>query len=153
MPIYFAYGANMDVAGMATRCPHSRALGVGRLERHRLAVMPNGWGNVVPDPRSRVHGVLWDLAFADVRALDRFEDVGRGLYRKIVLPILKSGGGATRALVYVGRGDGGAPRPEYLETIVAAARHWRLPAPYIDEISRLGRPASSAAKERAKALR
>ncbi|HEY6732614.1 MAG TPA: gamma-glutamylcyclotransferase, partial [Roseiarcus sp.] len=28
MPLYFAYGSNMDVAAMARRCPRSKALGL-----------------------------------------------------------------------------------------------------------------------------
>lgn len=137
MPLYFAYGANMDVAAMARRCPRSHALGVARLPRHRFAIMPNGWGNVTPDARHSVHGVLWDLALADVRALDAFEDVGRGLYRKIVLPVLKAHGGSVRALVYIGKGEGGLPRPEYIEAILNSALHWKLPASYIAEIAKL----------------
>ncbi len=43
MPLYFAYGANMDVEDMARRCPRSRPLGVARLMRHRLAIMREGW--------------------------------------------------------------------------------------------------------------
>ncbi len=33
MPLYFAYGANMDVAAMAKRCPSSKPLGLARLPR------------------------------------------------------------------------------------------------------------------------
>ena len=43
MPLYFAYGSNMSVEAMARRCPRSKALGLARLERHRLAVMREGW--------------------------------------------------------------------------------------------------------------
>ncbi|HEX8418365.1 MAG TPA: gamma-glutamylcyclotransferase, partial [Methylobacterium sp.] len=35
MPLYFAYGANMDAGAMALRCPASRLIGQGRLHRHR----------------------------------------------------------------------------------------------------------------------
>ena len=43
---------------MARRCPRSKALGLARLERHRLAVMREGWLTAVRDPSSAVHGVL-----------------------------------------------------------------------------------------------
>ena len=43
MPLYFAYGSNMNVDAMARRCPRSKALGLARLERRRLAVMREGW--------------------------------------------------------------------------------------------------------------
>ena len=105
MPLYFAYGANMDVAGMAARCPRSKPLGLAKLMRHRLAVMREGWLTATRDPRSSVHGVLWDLALADVAALDRFEGLGEGLYAKAVQPVLTPGG-PKRALVYFGANAG-----------------------------------------------
>ena len=52
MPLYFAYGANMDVAAMARRCPRSKPLGLARLMRHRLAVMREGWLTASRDPRA-----------------------------------------------------------------------------------------------------
>ena len=82
MPLYFAYGSNMDVSAMARRCPRSKALGLARLERHRLAVMREGWLTAVRDPASAAHGVLWDLALSDIAALDRYEGVSQGLYAK-----------------------------------------------------------------------
>jgi hypothetical protein len=30
MPLYFAYGSNMDAAAMRSRCPNSAALGTAR---------------------------------------------------------------------------------------------------------------------------
>jgi gamma-glutamylcyclotransferase (GGCT)/AIG2-like uncharacterized protein YtfP len=139
MPIYFAYGANMDRAAMAERCPRSTPIGLARLARHTFAIMPNGWGNVAPAPGKTAHGVLWNLDFRDVPALDAFEDVDSGLYRKIVKPVVKADGGSVAALIYIGEGEGGRPRPEYLAGVVAAARAWGLPADYVADIERLGR--------------
>ena len=132
MPLYFAYGANMDIAAMALRCPKSRPLGRGRLARHRFFVMEAGWASVAPDPRATVHGVLWELDFADVPALDRYEDVGSGLYRKIVQPVLREPVGSARALVYIGAQTREGPaQPGYLENVIAAARERRLPTTYV----------------------
>ena len=117
----------MDLAGMAERCPLSRPLGRGRLPRHRILVMAEGFASIAPEPRENVHGVLWDLALRDVRALDQFEDVSRGLYKKVQLPVLREPFGSARALVYVGHWTRpGAPAPEYLAGVIAAARHWAL---------------------------
>ena len=88
MPLYFAYGANMDRAAMAERCPRSTPIGPAMLMRHRLAVMREGWLTVARDPRLRVHGVLWELALADMPALDRFEGVAVGLYVKATQPVI-----------------------------------------------------------------
>jgi len=148
MPLYFAYGANMDADAMTRRCPRSKPLGVARLARRRFAIMPNGWGNVVADPRGVVHGVLWDLALADVPALDAFENVATGLYAKVVQPVLKQGGGSARALVYIGQGEGGTPRAEYIGSIITVARAWNLPAAYVRQLEALApRAAGGAAPE------
>ena len=137
MPLYFAYGSNMDCAQMAARCPASAAIGTARLARHRLVTMREGYASVVRDPRRIVWGVLWDLALADIPALDRYERVGGGLYTKRHVAVL-SAAGARRALIYVGRNAGpGLPRPGYLETIVEAARAQGLPAGYVAELEAL----------------
>ena len=73
---------------MARRCPRSKALGLARLERHRLTVMREGWLTAVRDPRSAVHGVLWDLALSDVAALDRYEGLSQGLYAKVTQAVI-----------------------------------------------------------------
>jgi hypothetical protein len=126
MTLYFAYGANMDRAGMAIRCPASRPLGVATLPGWRLAVMREGWLTIRPAPEALTHGVLWDLAETDAPALDDFEDVGGGLYIKQTLPVIAEG--ATAAMVYVGTNDGpGAARGDYLAAVIAAARSWGLP--------------------------
>src|SRR5271165_5382900 len=124
MPLYFAYGSNMSAEAMARRCPRSKALGPARLARHRIAVMREGWLTAVRDPRSSVHGVLWDLALSDVPALDRYE--GR-LYAKISQLVITETA-ARRALVYIGANVGpGTLRPDYLSEVLEAARAWPLP--------------------------
>ena len=132
MPLYFAYGSNMDAAAMARRCPASRPLGAARLARHRLAILQAGYATVERHPRSTVHGVLYDLALADVPALDRYEGIARGLYRKVMQPVLRKGAGPVTALVYVGVGpSGGEPRLGYMKGVIAAAETAGLPAAYI----------------------
>jgi AIG2-like family len=134
MPLYFAYGSNMDGAAMAARCPASRAIGPARLAGHRFAISREGYATVVRDPRRTVWGLLWDIAFADMPALDRYESVASGLYVKLNQPVLAKGG-ARRAVVYVARSAGaGQPRAGYLEGVIAAARAAALPEDYIREI-------------------
>ena len=134
MPLYFAYGANLDTVAMAQRCPRSRVLGPARLARHRFALIKEGFATVVRDPRGMVHGLLYDLAFADIPALDRYEDVAGGLYVKVTQPVLRANGGSARALLYVGRGGEAADahrQPGYLEGVVAAATAVGLPDAYV----------------------
>ena len=111
MPLYFAYGSNMNVEAMARRCPRSKALGLARLERHRLAVMREGWLTTVRDPTSAVHGVLWSLALSDIAALDRHENLSQGLYVKLTQAVIAERG-PKQAIVYFGANSGpGVARP------------------------------------------
>jgi len=134
MPLYFAYGTNMDRAGMRRRCPDARALGTGTLEGWRLLVMRDGYLSIARRRGARVHGVLWRLTPRDLAALDAYEAVDSGLYRRCALPVL-AGGRPASAQVYVGRRPApGRPRPGHLPVVLAAARSWNLPAAYLDEL-------------------
>ena len=137
MPLYFAYGSNMDRAAMRQRCPGSRPLGTARLARHRLVIGAHGYASVAHDPRRSVWGLLWDLALADVSALDRYEDVGNGLYAKAMQPVITESG-ARRALIYLAADPRPGPaRAGYVEGILAAAREIGLPADYIRDLEGL----------------
>jgi len=139
MPLYFAYGSNMDVNAMARRCPRSKALGLARLERHRLAVMREGWLTAARNPCSAVHGVLWDLALSDIPALDRHESLCQGVYVKLMQAIIAERG-PKQAIVYLGTNSGpGVLRPAYIAEVLAAARSWRLPAEGVEALERLAR--------------
>lgn len=141
MPLYFAYGSNMDEAAMRARCPRSRAIGLARLPRHAFALMADGYATIARHPQDEVHGVLYDLALSDIPALDRYEAVAQGLYAKITQAALPANGAARRALVYVGAGGPSAtPRvvAGYMEGIVAAARAAGLPAGYLKRLESLG---------------
>jgi gamma-glutamylcyclotransferase (GGCT)/AIG2-like uncharacterized protein YtfP len=139
MPLAFAYGANMDVAAMALRCPRSKPLGAARLMRHRWVAMREGWISVARDPRAKVHGVLWDVALSDVAALDRYEGVQEGLYIKLQQSVVTDDG-PRRALVYIGANVGpGVVRADYLAAVIAAARHWRLPPEALADLASFAR--------------
>lgn len=138
MPHCFAYGSNMDVAAMAARCPSSKLVGVARLARHRFFIMDNGYASVARDPSRDVHGLLWDIALADMRPLDAYESVATGLYAKIPQTVILPSGGARRALVYVGGSTApGRPRPGYMEGVLDAARKAGLPEAYLRDLARL----------------
>ena len=139
MPLYFAYGSNMDVGVMARRCPRSKALGLARLERHRLAVMREGWLTAVRDSHGAIHGVLWELALSDIAALDRHEDLSKGVYTKETQPVIAERG-PKRAIVYFGANSGpGVLRPAYIAEVLAAARSWPLPAEGLAALERVAR--------------
>ncbi len=140
MPTYFAYGSNMDRAAMARRCPRSVPLGPARLARHRPALTPQGYATVVRDPRGPVWGLVWNLALADVPALDRWEEVSRGMYAKATMPVIRQGGAAVQALIYIGNDvilPGAGASPAYGAAIVSAATELGFPAVYIAQLQTL----------------
>ena len=148
MPLYFAYGSNMDVAAMARRCPRSRPLALARLMRHRFFVMASGYASVRRDPPRAVQGLLWELSPRDVPALDAYEDVASGLFVKRMLPVISTLG-PRRALVYVGASTvSGAALPGYMESVLAAARQQAMPDAWLRELAAWlptrGRPATPA---------
>ena len=139
MPLYFAYGANMNLATMAQRCPRSKMLGTAKLMRHAFVVMDTGWASVERAPNGCVYGLLWDLALADVSRLDRFEGP---LYSKMLQPVIRSRGGAVQAMLYVGQGrSGGHATPEYAREVLDGALALDFPAAYIAGLHHaLGQP-------------
>jgi gamma-glutamylcyclotransferase (GGCT)/AIG2-like uncharacterized protein YtfP len=145
MPLYFAYGSNMDRAAMRLRCPGSHALGRARLARHKFFIMGSGYASVKCDPRMDVHGVLYELALSDIPGLDRYEDVGRGLYKKLTQPVLRDTGSPVRALIYVGSSQvEGKPSSAYLNAVIAAAKDWVLPEAYVSYLASLGEAAAQS---------
>jgi len=108
MTIYFAYGANMERAAMRRRCGAAVPLGPAVLRGWRY-VIAQGYGSVAPAPGMHVFGVLWRLTPRDLAALNAFESLDSGRYRRAMLAV-ESGGARRRARVYVGR-QGGRRRP------------------------------------------
>ena len=136
MTLYFAYGANMERAAMRKRCPGATALGIAALRGHRY-VIARGYGAFARAPGACVFGVLWRLTPRDLAALNLFESLDSGLYRRAMCTVEREGKRA-RALIYVGRG-GGRPRPMpgYQERVIASAADWRMPERYLTELRRL----------------
>jgi gamma-glutamylcyclotransferase (GGCT)/AIG2-like uncharacterized protein YtfP len=138
MTLYFAYGSNMSRALMRRLCPHARPLGIAVLDDHRFIITIDGYASVVAHPRARVHGILWRVGPREITALNAYESIDTGLYRRRILPV-RHAGERTSALVYVGRScRHGHPKPGYMELVLAAARDWTLPAAYVATLARWG---------------
>ena len=137
MTLYFAYGANMEREAMEKRCPGATALGVALLRGHRYLIA-RGYGAFARAPGRCVYGVLWRLTPRDLAALNLFENLDSGLYRRAMFTV-EAGTRRARAMIYVGRGVGGKPRPMpgYQERVIASAADWQMPARYLAELRRL----------------
>jgi phage replication-related protein YjqB (UPF0714/DUF867 family) len=132
---YFAYGSNLCVAQMARRCPDATNPRPAMLTEHDWLINQRGVATVEPFPATEVHGVAWQISDGDLARLDSAEGVPVR-YRRDRLRV-HTADGPSDAWVYIDhRVEPGAPRPGYLERIVAAALHHGLPHSWIDFLRR-----------------
>ena len=133
---YFAYGSNMVTSQMATRCPNAYVVGVACLQGYRFRINSCRVGTVIPDQTCHVYGLLWDITPEDLLALDRYEDVKAGLYEKTTVVVELWSDRQVEALIYLATDQSiGLPRPRYMKDVVAAAKQWKLPQAYIQELA------------------
>lgn len=136
MTRYFAYGSNMNRALMRRHCRGAAEMGTAALAGFRFIVVADGYASIVPHPGGTVHGVVWRLTPRDLAALNAYESLESGLYRRITLPV-RMAGRRVAAMVYVARSRTvGRPKPGYLDVVLDAARDWRLPEGYLNSLAR-----------------
>ena len=136
MHLYFAYGSNMSPAQMAMRCPGARAVGSAHLLGWRFHVNTRGSASILPNEGSVVHGVLWRCNAAHFYALDKYEGVSWGNYRRRHVSVLMSCQTRVRAIVYAGtRTYNGRARVRYMMTaVLPGAEAFGLSESYIEEL-------------------
>lgn len=145
--LYWAYGSNLNVAHMRQRCPSAAPLEALNLPdailrfRH-VADVAYLTGATCP-------GGLWEITPDCEAALDGYEGVRYGLYRKVYIT-LRYHGAVRKALLYQMNMVGIMPPSEtYLETIVQGYEDFGL------DVARLERAVahSWARKNKTKAVR
>ena len=132
---YFAYGSNMDETQMCQRCSAGATIiGKTKLPNHRFIINSRGVATVTPQPKSEVHGIVWEITNACEKSLDDCEGVKYGTYTKEMMPV-EIANKSTSALVYIAKDNThGSARSGYMEMIIAAAEKHRFPDKYIEEL-------------------
>lgn len=128
--LYFAYGSNLNMEQMRWRCPDAEPLRDWVLPDYRLIF--RGVADIEERKDGVVHGGLWRITDACERALDVYEGVENGLYRKIYFDdlICAESGDTTseRVLTYVmNRANYDMPSAAYYDTIAAGYADFDLP--------------------------
>jgi hypothetical protein len=93
-----------------------------------------GVATIVPSPGSAVQGALYRLGIGEDGALDRYEGIATGRYRRVEDLVIVDG---EAALVYVGTellGQENWPSARYLETIRQGYGEWGLPLSALAEV-------------------
>ncbi|WP_092596158.1 gamma-glutamylcyclotransferase [Actinopolyspora xinjiangensis] len=140
MPLYAAYGSNMDPAQMLERAPHSPMTGTGWLMDWRLTFGGEdvGWegalATIVEEPGAQVFTVLYDVTPEDEQELDRWEGSDLGLHKKLRLRIQTLDGPTLAWLYVLDAYEGGLPSARYLGLIADAAERAGAPDDYVEKL-------------------
>lgn len=140
MPLYFAYGSNMETAQMRVRLGDARPTGVARLLDHRFVCNKIGRdgsakANVEASRGDEVWGVLYEITEDALAQLDRFE----GGYWRERHHVIRSDGSFFACVLYVSDKTDAelVPSRAYRDRMVRGAREHRLPDPYAQAIEDL----------------
>ena len=131
--IYFAYGANLDLRGMRSRCPGHIKIARAVLPDYRVVF--RGVADIEPAVGEKVHGALYRLTQKHLDALDCFEGYPR-LYIRKTVTVTPDAGDSVEALVYVmtDRRWYAPPGRGYLQIVISGCRDWELPKEHIEAL-------------------
>ena len=142
MPLYAAYGSNMDPHRMMERCPHSILRTTGWLLGWRLTFGGEdlGWdgalATIVEDPIEQVFVAVYDVTEEDESALDGWESADTGLYRKTRVRVTTMLGEQVAWTYVLDAYEGGLPSASYLGVLADAAEAADAPADYVAALRR-----------------
>lgn len=140
--LYFAYGSNMLTARLRARCPSARIAGTGNAVGSDLAFSKaskdgSGKATLITSADAVTPGVIFEIASAELRALDRAEGLGVGYERLDDFIIRNVATGASvsvttyRATV---TDDALIPYDWYLALVIAGARRAGLADGHIERL-------------------
>jgi gamma-glutamylcyclotransferase (GGCT)/AIG2-like uncharacterized protein YtfP len=139
----FAFGSNMSLNQMHSRCPGARAMGKATLEGYvldfpRLGKKRRcGVASISQSSGGVVEGVIYEISDEELAKLDWFEGVGVSAYRREMVPVQLFDGTPIDVWAYFANPqDGGPflPSREYLDTIVEGAIEHGLSAGYVERL-------------------
>jgi hypothetical protein len=137
VPLYAAFGSNMDPRRMGARCPHSPLRSTGWLVGWRLTFggEEHGWdgalATIVEDPLDQVFVAVYDVTDEDVSHHDALESADTGLYRKINLRVSTMLGEQLAWAYVLDAYEGGLPSASYLGILADAAEAADAPEDYV----------------------
>lgn len=141
--LYFAFGSNLVLEQMLSRCPSAEVVGRAILKGYRLAFAGHSirWGGgvatVLPTRGSFVEGVIYSLTWDDLIALDRHEGHPRHYRRSDVAVAFNEDGEEIRAWTYRLPATEAPPSPAYLSAILDGYAELEMnPAPVENALKR-----------------
>jgi hypothetical protein len=141
--LYFAYGANTNLASMERRCPTARPVAPALLKGWRLVF--RGVADIVREDGQEVFGALWRIEHNDEIALDKFEGYPR-LYTKVHIPGQMNGERAVIMAYAMREREWMDPPSNYYEACLRTGyKEWGLP---MEQLNAAIRRANRSAQRR-----
>ena len=124
---YIAYGSNLNVTQMQSRCPGAEIAGYGTLHNWQLRFRGSGTGaylTIEPCKGSAVPVGIWEITDLDEKYLDRYEGFPTFYYKRTLPVVLNSYQNEPQkiieAMVYIMRENRPLGRPSGLYTQICA---------------------------------
>jgi hypothetical protein len=137
MPLYFAYGSNMDVERLETtrlnpEGVHSTARSLGRLSDYKLVFnkpsayfIGAGAANIEFSTGSHIYGTLNEMPEIGLTILDKYENVNLGQYERLVVRVKNlATNSEVFATTYISRNNNDyslKPRTGYMQHMLSGA--------------------------------
>jgi len=137
VPLYAAYGSNLDPSRMSERCPHSPLRSTGWLTGWRLTFggEEHGWDGalvtIVQDQFEQVFVALYDVTEEDMSLLDELESADSGLYRKTRVRVATMAGSHVAWAYVLDAYEGGLPSASTVGILADAAEAAGAPDDYV----------------------
>lgn len=155
---YLAYGSNIDLDRMESRCPYARLVGTTTIPGHRLLFKKSKTGSyltIEQDANSCVPAVVWMLSQYDEALLNKYEGYPKYYYKRYFdLPIWNMKGnrmrGYKKCMAYVMHENRllGEPSLEYYGLVERGFQDWGFRLDTLED----GLSASIGAKKAAEYL-
>ncbi len=149
--LYFSYAVLMSRGQMKRVCPKARPVGKALLRGYRMTfprvsrLWMGGIPSLSPAEGEEIWGVLWEGTDECLALLDNYQGFygpeGENVYDRMSVEVTDAEGQTRAAYAYTARGEAWGnhpPSPQFVETMVRAAREFGLPEDYVAKLERLG---------------
>lgn len=133
---YIAYGSNLNMQQMSSRCPDAKLVGTGMIDNYELVFRGSrhsAVATVEPKAGAKVPVGIWEISDRDERSLDIYEGFPRLYVKKPML--ISQDNVQHEAMLYV-MNDGydyGMPNSRYYNTILQGYNDCHLDSRYLKE--------------------
>ena len=140
--LYLAYGSNLSVSQMRSRCPDAHIVGKAEIKDYRLMYKGSKTGayaTIEPEEGQKVPVLVWSISKRDEASLDRYEGYPRFYYKKelpVEITTLRGNVlGEYTAMVYImdEHREHGMPSVYYEDVLREGYKRFGFPEKVLDE--------------------